>query len=543
MRRLKQKDVEQERYQKLERQWTEMQLDFVEWVKQGPNQPRLMSNEYNKRLLSMLAQNLAHGGFRLRGVMCTAAMYAGMCAVSKTFRNGCKGAIEESFFPYIQELAQKNPESKYVKFRDKLHRDIYGRVPWTPDTVAIAKLGFTKQAYAKLRQPGVDATDVMQSYKSALNKLNQEAEADGVDKKDVAWSYRSLAIRSMKYHPEYQVFFEKLCPTAKQDGFEKHDDGWYYDGEGKPVGSSFYPRRPKKPESYKDMGYRQCQDLFIKSKTPDEFWQSLHSPEWRENVKLVLLMASDDGVDFKESFCKGVYQQFKDAMTQYGLCKQVTAEMFQQMTGKISKELFGTDYDPNELKNWQDSISEEAARRERASQIDEEIFGHWNYDVSADDQAFVDIEEADTVPVNADSQKGQESKKSDSENVNRNETYLMPGTPAYEQRKKAFKELVAPDDAYHEALERSDQKLLDELEKRDDLGDDYAYNVLQNVHRVQKTDLVDDAIQKAIDKAKTTKSKEDDAAALALTPADFEEVIYDEGISTDDFEDEGPDFL
>ena len=33
MRRLKQKDVEQERYQKLERQWTEMQLDFVEWVK------------------------------------------------------------------------------------------------------------------------------------------------------------------------------------------------------------------------------------------------------------------------------------------------------------------------------------------------------------------------------------------------------------------------------------------------------------------------------------------------------------------------------
>ena len=101
-------------------------------------------------------------------------------------------------------------------------------------------------------------------------------------------------------------------------------------------------------------------------------------PEWRENVKLVLLMASDDGVDFKESFCKGVYQQFKDAMTQYGLRKQVTAEMFQQMTGKISKELFGTDYDPNELKNWQDSISEEAARRERASQIDEEIFGHWN---------------------------------------------------------------------------------------------------------------------------------------------------------------------
>ena len=87
----------------------------------------------------------------------------------------------------------------------------------------------------------------------------------------------------------------------------------------------------------------------------------------------------------------------------------------------------------------------------------------------------MDIEEADTVPVNADSQKGQESKKSDSENVNRNETYLMPGTPAYEQRKKAFKELVAPDDAYHEALERSDQKLLDELEKRDDLDDDYAY--------------------------------------------------------------------
>ena len=48
-------------------------------------------------------------------------------------------------------------------------------------------------------------------------------------------------------------------------------------------------------------------------------------------------------------------------------------------------------------------------------------------------------------------------------------------------------------------------------------------NVLQNVHRVQKIDLVDDAIQKAIDKAKTTKPKEDDAAALALTPADFEE--------------------
>ena len=152
------------------------------------------------------------------------------------------------------------------------------RVPWTPDTVAIAKLGFTKQAYAKLRQPGVDATDVMQSYKSALNKLNQEAEADGVDKKDVAWSYRSLAIRSMKYHPEYQVFFEKLCLLRRNRTVLRNTmTVGIMTEKGSLLEVHFTPPRPKKPESYKGHGVSAVSDLFIKSKTPDEFWQSLHS--------------------------------------------------------------------------------------------------------------------------------------------------------------------------------------------------------------------------------------------------------------------------
>lgn len=123
------------------------------------------------------------------------------------------------------------------------------------------------------------------------------------------------------------------------------------------------------------------------------------------------------------------------------------------------------------------------------------------------------------------------------EDTSKEQPYLMPGTETYEEYQTDLQthEPFKPDDKWHEQQLQNNvqhkKKLVEkaELQQKPDTGRNKA--MLQMRKRVQ----FDEVKQQAIEAAKETETKKDDEKAARMLPKSLDTLVYDDGVTEDDF--------
>ena len=270
-------------------------IDFVakatDWKKNNDEQAtqiRLQNKKFYMVMLGLCAVPL-RDGVNARSVATALGMYGAMCVFNKGFRKefGPDHAVNNIMYPYLKHQAAKYPNSKFVKKFDDLRmkmaiEDNDGRLPLTPETAAMTKIGFIEKAYNDMRDRPEDANKIVDGYNKAVDMLNELCERDGVEYEEVNRQMASIiAVRSDNY-PNYEKYFAE-CNNGKAnmlqsklafidpDGNEIHysqsapqmRDGklvYALDKDGNPYTGGFSPRMPDSEDVYAHKAYQYCDD-------------------------------------------------------------------------------------------------------------------------------------------------------------------------------------------------------------------------------------------------------------------------------------------
>lgn len=128
--------------------------------------------------------------------------------------------------------------------------------------------------------------------------------------------------------------------------------------------------------------------------------------------------------------------------------------------------------------------------------------------------------------------------KSTHENTAKEQPYLMPGTPEYEEYQRDLKEHIKQDDEWHDKLEDHNENHSERLQNRNDESDGLDTN--QSKREYQKHIAKESQFGKvkadAVSAALLTKTPDDDERARKAKLKDLEDLIYDNGVTQDNFE-------
>ena len=130
-------------------------------------------------------------------------------------------------------------------------------------------------------------------------------------------------------------------------------------------------------------------------------------------------------------------------------------------------------------------------------------------------------------------------KKAVWENTAKEQPYLMPGTPEYEELQEDLKlhDPFRPDDEFHAELEARNEDHPEDLEEGNEAraaenngGGKHNYEV-----SIRKHTQFDKLKKEAEAAAVATKTLADDARAHRLTPEQVEAMVYDNGVTESEY--------
>lgn len=186
---------------------------------QRTHQQRIMSELMQRRMLYSCAAQL-RGGLSAMKILTAVGMYMGMAAMSPQFRNmtnNLKAAGLGSVVNYLSEHPERKIlGSNFVLNGLKNKRDSYlkaandGRMPFTPETAAVADIRMAKEAYTQMRDGQHDPDEVMARYNDARETLYNMMSIDGVSKTDMARSQRVIIGKIMDRDPSYKSMFAEM---------------------------------------------------------------------------------------------------------------------------------------------------------------------------------------------------------------------------------------------------------------------------------------------------------------------------------------------
>ena len=251
--------LEQDYVDNLEIEIERVDCDFVKYVSDVAEfngsdpidtQAQAMNQLYNQQMMLACSQPL-QDGVDPRSIARSIGMYAGMCLMSKDFRKQC-GFVGNALYPVVDKMADaKGPGSFWDKQRERIIRsENDGRLPLTPKTAAIMKLGFARSAFSQMREPNADTDQVVADYNKAVGVLYQEAQRDGISMEDINRNERIVVGHLLDRDPMYkQMFNETAFLDVHKEELVKHGDKERWRGEFKtadnqPFTGGFSPRLP-----------------------------------------------------------------------------------------------------------------------------------------------------------------------------------------------------------------------------------------------------------------------------------------------------------
>lgn len=220
-----------EQMQKLMSDVDDIRFDMVSFTNKGQawidiqdkgertNHQRMMGEIMQRRMLYACAQQL-RGGLSAGKVLSAIGMYAGMAALNPAFRDMVTDMKAQGIGTALNLMAD-HPDKKFLgrnlltntltKKRDKyLAAANQGRMPFTPETAAVADIRMAKEAYAQMRDGKHDPAEVMDRYNEAHSTLESLMDADGVSREDMARSQRIIIGKAVERDPSYRDMFREM---------------------------------------------------------------------------------------------------------------------------------------------------------------------------------------------------------------------------------------------------------------------------------------------------------------------------------------------
>lgn len=123
------------------------------------------------------------------------------------------------------------------------------------------------------------------------------------------------------------------------------------------------------------------------------------------------------------------------------------------------------------------------------------------------------------------------------QNTAKEQPYLMPGTCEYEEYQEDLKEHnpFKPDDEVHVALEEKNAEHVPEMRKKEVVPEPRQEGKNNYRRHIMKETQFREVKRQAIKQAKKTETLEDDKKAKRAMPKDLENLVYDNGVTQDDF--------
>lgn len=220
-----------EQMQKLMSDVDDIRFDMVSFTNKGQawidiqnkgertNHQRMMGEIMQRRMLYACAQQL-RGGLSAGKVLSAIGMYAGMAALNPAFRDMVTNMKAQGIGTALNLMAD-HPDKKFLgrnlltntltKKRDKyLAAANQGRMPFTPETAAVADIRMAKEAYAQMRDGKHDPAEVMDRYNEAHSTLDSLMKADGVSREDMARSQRIIIGKAVERDLSYRDMFREM---------------------------------------------------------------------------------------------------------------------------------------------------------------------------------------------------------------------------------------------------------------------------------------------------------------------------------------------
>lgn len=188
-----------------------------------------MNSEIMQRRMLYACANQLRGGLSVGKILSAAGMYVGIMAMSPQLRATANKMKADVFGKAVDHMAE-NPDKKFLG-RDAVmnhlakKRDAYlaaandGRMPFTPETAAVADIRLSREAYEKMRQTdglktpeeiAAHQANVMHRYKDARAVLHEMMGADGVTMADMAQSQRTIVTKFAQRDPKYAKMFSEM---------------------------------------------------------------------------------------------------------------------------------------------------------------------------------------------------------------------------------------------------------------------------------------------------------------------------------------------
>lgn len=139
------------------------------------------------------------------------------------------------------------------------------------------------------------------------------------------------------------------------------------------------------------------------------------------------------------------------------------------------------------------------------------------------------------------------NERSTRENTAKEQPYLMPGTEPYEEYQSDLQmhDPFKPDDKWHDDLEADNAAHAAELQAQEQVrhGLDKVQGKRNYQKQISKTTQFKKVKAAAISNAALTETLDDDKRASGMRLKDVESLVYDNGVTQDDFEKEALDEL
>ena len=299
---------EREEMDKLMKQLQKTQIDFVDYAKDRlvleksldaqTEQAKQMTRLYCRAGM-MLCLAPLRKGIKPASILKTVGLWMGCCMFSKTFREELNYTVREAMYPAVVKKAEKaGPDSIWAVRKKQMEADKNGGyMPLTPDSAAILKLAFCKQAYEKMREPGTDVEAVMRQYDEAEAALYRHAEKDGISPQMLDRSMRTIAGNMIAQDPSVAMMFAETAYGVVARGantvHEQHIkeitgvkiktyerwEGRYETDDGEEFTGAFRPRVPEPVNTIRQMRRGLWIVALDDAKTPEEVMEKLYSPE------------------------------------------------------------------------------------------------------------------------------------------------------------------------------------------------------------------------------------------------------------------------
>lgn len=313
----------------------------------------MMQRARHIQMFGICAGPLANG-INSESIVQSLGLYIGCALFDRNFTKDVKRGVASMLLPSVDKKIDRLREkadrtgkasdlAKAQKWEKRREKCIVaangGRMPLTPDAVALQEIAYCSKAYADMRVPGADVSEVTRQYDAAVKALHEKALKDGVDMEDVNRSMRFMCGKMAERDPATAQFFnETAYGGVKQgeykpvyttvigpDGQPQTKEKFVWSGEfvaedGTPHEGGFTPRVPLTKETYEE----QLDRLWtgVHSKAMDSF-DAKHIEAMTRVMCAEMRGISDEGVkrfkvsDLSPKATEGLYRAMQKCSMDY----------------------------------------------------------------------------------------------------------------------------------------------------------------------------------------------------------------------------------